>query len=262
MYSVITPIFDSSNGLQFDGINDYITIPHNASLNFGTSEFSISLILQTKNTLQTGLLYEKWCDDTIPFGQGFEIAVSSTGVISIGLFVTGDPNRRFVSIVTPTNTILPNTKYHIVFIKTNTTGIIYVNNNIVSTTISWIGTPLAFSSINVNNLSRVYIGVELYKENVGSPLKTYYFNGYMFDIKAFNKALTTSEIFTLYTKRGQIISASAIANCVLDLRFDDKQGTTLTDKYSNNGTLTNFTNTTLGVSNQWVDKYRRALSYV
>ncbi len=76
-----------------------------------------------------------------------------------------------------------------------------------------------------------------------------------YDLKIFNKELTALEVKELYYKQNQIVPVSAMSNLQADWRFDQRAGTTLKDYSTNgyNGTLTNFNNTSLGASNQWVD---------
>jgi len=94
---------------------------------------------------------------------------------------------------------------------------------------------------------------------VGKLLGTnpYRFKDIIFDLKVFNKGLTDNEILYLYNTQCQMIPPTAITNCVLDIRFEDKQGLTSKDISGNgyNGALTGFTGTTLGVTNAWVNKY-------
>ena len=87
-------------------------------------------------------------------------------------------------------------------------------------------------------------------------------NGTIYDIKIFNKTLTQAEVTYLNQTKCQMIPSTAITNCIIDMRFEDKQGTTAIDRSGNNynGTLTEFTNTTLGASNSWVDKYNNSIT--
>jgi hypothetical protein len=80
-----------------------------------------------------------------------------------------------------------------------------------------------------------------------------------YDLKGFNKELTSNEMSELSAHNGTKIPSTATSNCVLDVRFNEKQGGTAFDISGNNynGTLTNYTipEKTLGVSNLWVNKY-------
>jgi hypothetical protein len=83
------------------------------------------------------------------------------------------------------------------------------------------------------------------------------FIGINYDLKIFNVALTPLQCDYLYRTRATRIPTALTANCVLDMRFNEKQGFAAADQSgnANNGTLQNYTvgDVTLGVGNKWTD---------
>lgn len=81
------------------------------------------------------------------------------------------------------------------------------------------------------------------------------FKGIIYDAKIFSKELTQQEVSHLFVTKGADVSATALNDLILNLKLQEKSGTTAIDASPNsyNGTLINFTNTTLGTSNAHVD---------
>jgi hypothetical protein len=65
--------------LDFDGTNDYVTVPHNSVLNPGTSAFSISAWVQPDNINQFGVMAQKRNSDG-GIGQVYSLAVAANGI--------------------------------------------------------------------------------------------------------------------------------------------------------------------------------------
>lgn len=64
--------------LDFDGSNDYVTIPHNSVLNPGSSPFSISCWIKPPNSNQYGPILQKRNSDG-GIGQLYALAVATSG---------------------------------------------------------------------------------------------------------------------------------------------------------------------------------------
>lgn len=254
--------WNSGNGLTFDGVNDYI------DCNFSTPSWDID------TPFSIGLSYtpiQKIAgQNDVIFSNRRYISLNSHGImIALGQFSTGvytiyllhiDERTYRYSGVNINYPLQLNTTYYIIFTKSNTIGnsgyIGYILGDSKYSDYSLFTNPL----INTSDTKSEY-NWTINRYVPGDPSSGICSVN---DIKLFNKCLTPEEARYLYNKQGQIIPASAISNVVVDYRFEDKQGTILKDISPNNynGTLTGFTNTTLGASNQWVDKYGRALSYV
>ena len=139
--------------------------------------------------------------------------------------------------------------------------------------------PFIVCFTEINNVCRIYVDGNVYYPNTVYPAQSplsgaftqiamlyygggiYDYKGEIYDIKLFNRGLTESEVKLLTIKEGQIIPSTAIANCIANWNFENKAGTILTDKSVSNytGTLSGL-NTTLGVNNDWIDKYGNSIT--
>lgn len=129
---------------------------------------------------------------------------------------------------------------------------VYVNGVLLETT------PLVNSAtftVLESNLKLGYLG-EFYDSN-----KVTYLDGGMYQTQVYNRVLTTSEVKSLYYSSGYAIPETCYNNCVLSYNFNEKQGLAVIDQCSGglNGVLTNFTNTTIGAGNSWIDKYGNSI---
>ena len=93
--------------------------------------------------------------------------------------------------------------------------------------------------------------------NIGSVgnRQSYSYDGFIYDLKIFKKTLTVDEVFSLYNTRGKLVPLTALNDLLLNYDFEEKSGTNAYDKSGNlyNGTLENFTKTSLGEGNCHVD---------
>ena len=242
--------FNSGDGLKFDGIDDYVTIPYNSGWALkNTDSFSLSFIVKCINPLDTNQNFLFSTENFLSgYNSGIRFAIRpSTGLIlsaSLRQSTSPESGVALSKLGAFDNTIVN----HFVATWRNKEPIsIYVN-----------GVLLTGTSYTVNSIVSI--------ENT-EPIVTYnkitnvFNNIIMDDFKLFRKELTQLEVTKLYQTQGQLIPSTAQANLLADWRFEDKQGTILKDYSPNNynGTLTNFSNTTLGVNNAWVNKYGNSI---
>jgi hypothetical protein len=230
------------NGLKFNGSNNYGIVPHNDLLNFGTNDFSLSFVINPKN-YHTGIIFSKWAANPFLF-KGFEAFIRSNGKIGIGL-LNGDGN--FIFADTAINMYVINKLQHFIIQRKANSIEIYKDGNILPITYTIVGSLLNINQIDITNNTQSLFGVE------EIALNSYPFNGFFYDFKIFNKALSPSEVSTLYNSKGN--TNPAISNTVANYTFNQNSGNILLDSSTNNlhGTLYNF-NTNQGITNQWVDE--------
>lgn len=185
------PVWQPTSGqidgaLQFDGSNDRVTIPHNATLNFGTGDFSIGGWVKGSYPLQNDIyprLYEK-------FHTG-----SETG---INIYTSGSNTEDFPSceyVVSGTYRLARATGYsvrdnnwhHIMCVKDGSGAKIYVDGVERGSYSGSIG--------NVNTTADASIG---WSRGWDSD----YYQGTIDDVRVYNRALTPTEITTLYNYDG------------------------------------------------------------
>jgi hypothetical protein len=155
-----------NNGLTFDAVNDYVSIP--TSLFDFTGDFTINMWV---NFASTGV-YGLWQNNS---GSNFGWMYLNTNVIRyLG------PNDA--SVLLSTTIIAPSTWYMITITrKTSTRTRMYINGTLESSDT----TTANFASNTANR-------------RLGSILSSYYLNGKMDEVSFFNTEKTASEITDIY----------------------------------------------------------------
>lgn len=239
------------NGLKFIPADlNYVDIPTRTStLDFQTSSaFSISAIVYTtisgENFICGAVRGNSFGDGN---GDGWSIRfVNSTTVRFI--FAQSAGTLAFIDCA------IPSTGYnHIILTKSTGNSLsnytYYLNGKSVtpSGSVGTTGVTMTYANFRIGFSSSSY--------QVGTPPN--YFNGIMYDLKIADAAWNSTDINKLFATDGIYIPSNLIANW----GFNEKSGTVLKSTTSDNqGTLTNFVNTSLGASNQWVDKNRNPIT--
>ncbi|MDD4931726.1 MAG: LamG domain-containing protein, partial [Candidatus Colwellbacteria bacterium] len=166
------------NAIQFDGVDDNVSIPDNASLNFGTSDFSVSAWIFYNGFYNQGSAWNMF------IGKG---STQSTGGDAFGLGTGSDNKARFMvretSNSTINNTGITDGEWHyITAVRAGTTSKIYVDGN--------IGTDITISG-TVSNVFPLVIGRD--------STATRCINGRVDDVRIYNRALSVSEIKAIYS---------------------------------------------------------------
>jgi hypothetical protein len=244
---MLTDDFNVGNGVKFDGVSHYVTIPCplNSTLDFDyNQDFSFSVIVKPNltellNTSDRGINRIQGSDI-----KGYDILFMQMipNVYTLGIILWGNGTKyiRF-------DDILSEDIRHYVFVKETENANnwkIYKNGILLSTTMmnnqTINQTIKSNKSININRQGSVV------SKNI------------IYDLKGFNKALTQTEVTELYNTKGIRIPSTAQTNLVLDLRMEEKTGTNLADSSGNgnNGTMVNYTlsQVSLGSNNHHVDK--------
>lgn len=238
------------NGLRFDGVNDYVSIPcpSNSSLDFEyTDNFSFSVFV--KPDLTEGASGSDRGINRLQSGNfvGYDIMFMrfNANTYRIAIAILGGGGFLYVSFDEPFTNVTGQL-IHYVFVKQgNNANTFKIYKNGVSLPLTIEANSPQTSSIKSNKpviLNGTVLDPSALNKNE------------IYDLKAFNKALTQLEVTELFNNKGSQIPISAQSNIVADYGFNQKQGTTLIDTQGNNGTLINFVNTTPGPGNAWVDK--------
>lgn len=188
---------NANSALYFDGIDDYISIPHTERLNFGYNEdFTISLWIEPhENQLdlngESNAIIYKWNDQgttqypyCIRYFNETEIDYTEY-TISCARY---DFSRNVSEVLSNSNA-RNNGWNHIVFVKEGANLYIYQNNILANTSVD---NSIASTK---NNLD-ITIGCRL----PNSTPSGRYFRGKIDDIKFYNKALDSSEVDLLYNE--------------------------------------------------------------
>ena len=189
---------------SFDGINNYIEVPDNSSLDF--TSFTISAWVKptafnTYTKAGGGYAFPDYSgfiakDSQNPIGQtGFTTAANSTS-----LRVQGSCSDGSYSDVSITNSVNLNLWQHIVYIFDNGIVKIYKNGVLVVENSANPGKLLS------NNNEPVLIGKTYWFPD--ATLLISYFTGTIDEVRIYNRVLSPIEIGTLFTGYGNTISVS------------------------------------------------------
>lgn len=202
--------------MLFDGVNEYLTVPDNASLDFEyNTPFSISSWVY--RTSSTNIFIISKQDNNVTTYRGYDITFTSLGYIQLEIFSDygGGGSGQWLAVRTNTSAMTTGQWYHIVAVYNGDSLAnnckIYING--ISTSVTVIQDTLGSNTIlnnNELNISRRANG-------------TNYYNGYQDEISIWNKALTAGEVTELYNsgKPKNLNTHSAVANLVSWWRMGD-----------------------------------------
>lgn len=167
---IANPDFFNEAALNFDGVNDKVTIPHNSSLN-GTNGFTISAWVNHNGSLSGyPQIVSKRAGNT-----AYQFNIKNTGELYFGVDGT--------SFVTGSTSLSSNTWYHVAVTWTNGTGAVafYLNG-------SPDGTGTSKTSVT-SNTGAFEIGK--------NPAFTNWFGGAMDEVVFYDYVLTSTEVNSL-----------------------------------------------------------------
>lgn len=165
------------NCLKFDGINDYVNMLNDSSLNFGTGDFSMGAWFKITELSRVQLIISK----THTSAPEIEFGINN---INYPYSYIADLNWANDVTVTSPNAVVMGQWYYIVLTKTSSAANLYVDGNLMDSGDS--------SSIgNLDNTNNFTVGGNI----VGD---TYYFNGTIDEVRVWNRALSAGEIQKLF----------------------------------------------------------------
>lgn len=222
--------------LDFDGANDYISIPYSADLTFGDSStdspFSISARFKCDNIKYFRILSKYDGTD-----YEYLLTTNPTGLLTFAIYdTTGTTNQIYIRYGTP---ITVSTWYH-VLVTYDASGVntglkMYLNGVDLGTLYS-AGTYTAMHNLN----TPLDIG------RLDAPSNGYA-NGHIKEVGIWNKVISANEAASIYND-GEVLDLTqdygyykSKANLVGYWPLNEGSGTTATDNSGNghNGTLTN-----------------------
>jgi hypothetical protein len=229
----IIPLSGGKTGggaLQFDGVDDYVSVPHDGSQ---TGLTSLTLEAWVKTTMSgVGRAISKW---TSGAGTGYYVldgAYNSKAQIRIY-----DGTN---SLLLPSNAIVNDGKWHhIVGIKDGYNAYIYVDGALSNQASHSVGT---INTTDVLEIGRYRSG------------PSEFFNGLIDEVRIYNRALSAAEIRYHYNRGGP----------VAHWKFDEGSGSTAYDSTENNndGTLYGEMATSTSPNSGWTTgKHGSALSF-
>ena len=215
---------------SFDGVDDYVSVADDNSLDFGTGGFSLEVYFYIPSTESDGyhFLVAKYNNAN----DGWDIGYQTINSIN---YINGAVNGRTLYFRNPATKLISSTQdiilnsgwSHLVATRGGDSSHVYINSVLIG------------SNQATNNLTN---SVPL---TIGGRSGELYHKGDIGKIKLYNKALSQSEVTTLYNNRNSTSPTTVTSGLVLDLNGIDgnMSKTTWTDQSGNgnNGTVNGAT---------------------
>jgi hypothetical protein len=194
---------NTNSAYSFNGTNNYIEVVHSSTLQFALHQQSISCwvkITQIPISIDEQAIFEKMeqhlgTDPTGNSAQGFKVVFASSGDIYYS--IKSGSSSNWCSVTIPINLLSMNQYYNIAFTNNNDSLKSYLNGVKINSTKIPSGTTIG------TNSSPFLIGKELWTSN-GANMD--YFKGILDDIAIYDRALTDSEIDSVYNSPNPIIT--------------------------------------------------------
>jgi len=174
----------SGSGLSFDGVNDYVGVSDDDSLDFGTGDFTIGIWFKnagSTGTHQTLVAKDYWQGES-PSGQYkwiLYLTTDSGGTLSFSRA------GAYQALVYGGGFFGSNTWYYAVVKREGNAGYLYLDGDQVDYEANW------FSGYSFSNDRDLYVGAR----NGGAEK---YFKGIIDEVVIYNRALTAEEIREQY----------------------------------------------------------------
>lgn len=201
----------AGTALLFDGTNDYVTVPHSATLD--AFPLTITAWIKTlRNSSQVDGIVSKYADGTF---NGYSINLRNGHLY--GWYFQSSANGMW----TPPNGldggfIADGQWHHVAFVVGRTTGAFYIDG-VLQSSVPWSGTPTATFTAQPLQIGR-------YDDYTNT------FQGEMDDITLWNRELTSSEINYLKHRR----LAGSEDGLLAYYRFNESGGTVVTNSAGSN----------------------------
>lgn len=172
-----------SQAYKLDGIDDFVMVPDSPNLNFGTRDFTVDLWVNFASTDGEQIIIEKWVQKF----EGASAGWTLTKIKKRMRLALSEANESEVGLdVTPPSLTI-NTWNHVTVTRETNTFTLY-----------WNGSPLGTIDCpyNLNSTSSLKMGHrgDLYDTPGSQDDQGFYLNGYIDELKIFNRALALTEI--------------------------------------------------------------------
>jgi len=215
----------SGRGVNFNGTSDYIVVPDDTTLDFGTGDFTISFWAFSDDWTQTekGLIGLAHSNED-PTTAGIFIRTTSADKVETYISASGWGETKLES----TSALANGTWNYIVLVRDSGTAKLYINGNLDDEQDNTADVP-AYD---------VTIG-RTYEDSSDN-----YFTGKISSVKIFNDAITEAQIQESYINPEQILATGvSSSNLKLDLPMQEGSGSHVYDGSGNqnHGTITGAT---------------------
>jgi len=232
------------NGLDFDGVDEYVTIPDAAMLRPENRSYTVAVWAKPDNINQIGPVVTKRQNggSSEQFYMticGNSVCGSSGKKLYFSMIESSGGNYR---LVVSANDVADGNWHHLVATANQSTNTVdvYVDGVLASGTKTSNG-----SWPTVNNTDPL---------RIGSDNGSLYYNGAVDEVRTYNRALSEDEILQLYRLTTPTGTDTGLKG-YWSFNGQDMSGTTAYDRSGagNNGTLTGGPTKTIGIAGQGVD---------
>lgn len=179
-----SPLFSTTNNgiINFDGIDDYVTIPHSTTYKELPITFECCVKLISDDAVNSVFR----CDESLSRHSGYTVSIGTSGIsLTLGNNTVNDiPGRR--TYTSPSTTLL-NTWYNISWVIQDLYTVkLYVN-----------GIETSFPYINGTAVSYVYdttYSTFGRRTNAGGGIAIYYTDMVLSNVRIYNRVLSSQEI--------------------------------------------------------------------
>ncbi len=225
-------------GLDFDGANDLVTIPHNTSQN--NLNFSVDFWIKTTDGL--GGVINKFTPDG---NNGWRINLDGG---RIEFYYYASATNYITRLLSPATKVDDGEWHHVAVTLNSGNARCYIDGTLARST-GWVGTATATTT--TADIQLGYAVADTPSGDTGG-----YFNGQLDELRIWTKTLSAFEVSELNGCTADMSQTDLVAryNFNTGISGADNSGlTTLTDGSGNNfnGTLTNFALN--GATSNWID---------
>ena len=155
------PYSSAGQSYYFDGTGDYLTIPSNVVLDFGTGDFTIECWVKFSALNTNRMIFDRWATGNANSWQLYWKSSTSSLTFLVG------STTVLLQEAAPGGTISANTWYHVAVTRASGTNKMFINGNVIAT---------ATDSTSLSNALPLVIGRQY-------STSTNDFNGYLSDIR-------------------------------------------------------------------------------
>jgi hypothetical protein len=199
---------DGRSALALDGTGDYLTLPGSSDFDFGTADFTLGFWMKPTNTTQWAALMSSPNYWTSGYSGNWGIDIYNyPGIGSkIRLYSYGDGQAPASELAYVSSVVLTTEWQHIVFVRDSGTLKCFINGVESGSTRA--------DNFSTADLSDGVNGLYLGHTAPGSGTD---FDGSIDDVRIYNKALTQTEIQSIYDDGNQFITLLGNANVNLPM---------------------------------------------
>lgn len=178
---------NANSAYKFDGIDDYMYIPHSDVFDVDTQNFAISLWINSSKSDSPGMIFQKGDEVSVPqFWLRTNDKVFDKDLVFLTANGVPPSNYSFVD----TFDILDSKWHHIIAQRKNDTLEIYCDSKLVSQSYT--------SQRFLNNQSGIIIGAQ--NPNIYRNFVHYHFNGCIDDIRLYRTYLSQADVQYIYNE--------------------------------------------------------------